>query len=60
MQNNWLIWSIEHEGWWKPGRRGYTQSREEAGRYTFEEASEIVASANILKQDVPNEAILPE
>lgn len=32
--------------WWKPNRRGYTIVREEAGVYSFEEATEICESAN--------------
>lgn len=60
MPKNWLIWSLEHAAWWKPAHKGYTEIRAEAGRYTFEEAAQITASANLLNQDVPNEAILPE
>lgn len=54
----YLIWSIEHNGWWMPAERGYTQSRDKAGVYTFERASEIVKSANIHNKDVPNEAMI--
>ncbi len=54
----WLIWSIEHSGWWKPNSNGYTKKREEAGLYTFEEAKRIVKSANIHLHDVPNEAMI--
>lgn len=42
-----LIWSMEHNAWWMPNERGYTPSREEAGRYSFEEACKIVKAANI-------------
>jgi hypothetical protein len=41
-----LIWSEEHGAWWKPGRIGYTRSIREAGRYSFDEAAEIVDTAN--------------
>ena len=44
----WLIWSLEHTAWWRPGRWGYTTVLAEAGRYTRAEAEEIVARANIV------------
>lgn len=60
----WLIWSIEHNAWWGPNACGYTPSQTEAGRYTYEEALGIVASANMyrlcVKRNVsPNEAMVP-
>jgi len=55
---HWLIWSEEHRGWWKPARRGYTEKRSEAGKYPFEDAVEILRSANIHEHDVPNEAMV--
>lgn len=42
----WLIWSNEHEAWWRPNHRGYTCIIEEAGRYSKAEADSIVANAN--------------
>lgn len=41
-----LIWSFEHDAWWKPGRCGYTTNVAEAGHYAEIEAKEIVDSAN--------------
>jgi hypothetical protein len=38
----YLIWSDEHEAWWRPNCRGYTTKVSEAGGYTFAEAAEIV------------------
>jgi hypothetical protein len=38
----YLIWSDEHEAWWRPDHRGYTTDVNEAGAYTFYEAAEIV------------------
>lgn len=55
---NWLIWSIEHEAWWKPNENGYTPERISAGRYTFEDACRIVKNANIGLRNVPNEAMI--
>jgi len=41
----YLIWSIEHEGWWRPDECGYTAVHTEAGRYTQARADEIVRRA---------------
>ena len=56
----WLIWSIEHNAWWRPDRRGYTPDRTSAGRYTMKEALEIVSSANryVNYDSPPNEAMI--
>ena len=53
----WVIWSFEHEGWWKPNGNGYTQDFTEAGKYTFDQADEIIIHANSHGQR--NEAMLP-
>ncbi len=55
----WLVWSIEHNAWWKEGQNGYSENRYEAGRYTFEEALNIVSKANEFRRElVPNEAMI--
>lgn len=55
----WLIWSIEHNAWWKAGHNGYTEMREEAGRYSFDAAITIVSQANKYRRfTVPNEAMV--
>lgn len=58
---NYLIRSFEHEFtrvcWWGPNRCGYTEKLEEAGRYSGEEAAEIVTAANIVSE---NEKIVRE
>lgn len=41
----YLIWSHEHGRWWGAGRRGYTRSIAEAGRYNRAEALLICAKA---------------
>lgn len=46
MSNEWLIWSNEHNAWWRNNRCGYTSSYEQAGLYTFEEALRICRDAN--------------
>jgi hypothetical protein len=63
MKNNkslyYFIWSLEHGQWWKSHKVGYTENIKEAGLYTFDEALQIVASANIAENNVPNEAMVP-
>lgn len=53
----WLIWSIEHNGWWAPAERGYVHNKDDAGVYSYERACEIVAGANRDMQR-PNEAMV--
>lgn len=53
----WLIWSIEHNGWWAPAERGYVHNKDDAGVYSYEQACEIVAGANRDMQR-PNEAMV--
>jgi hypothetical protein len=47
MTGRFLIWSIEHEAWWGPGRSGYTRDVRAAGDYSRGEAWAIVEDANI-------------
>lgn len=41
----YLIWSFKHGLWWAPNRQGYTPHMVQAGRYTAEEAGEIVTNS---------------
>jgi len=59
METKWLIWSFEHNGWWAPASKGYVEERHNAGRYTFQEAYDIVMNAN-KHADEPYEAMLPD
>jgi len=52
----YLVWSFEHNAWWKTGRRGYTTNIADAGKYSIEEAEKICSQANITGI---NESILP-
>jgi hypothetical protein len=56
--DKWKIWSIEHQGWWRPNHQGYTKEIKEAGRYSTNEAVSIVRSANIGDKNTPNEAMI--
>jgi hypothetical protein len=58
MGKEWLVWSIEHQAWWGPNWAGYVEKRSEAGRYTYSEAKDIVATANMYLKNVPNEAMI--
>jgi len=52
----YAIWSIEHNGWWRLGRHGYTQYLSEAGKYSRAEAEEIIRDANLVNF---NECMIP-
>lgn len=41
----YLIWSNEHQAWWRAGSAGYTVHSEQAGHYGRTEALKISASA---------------
>ena len=43
----YVIWSFEHQAWWAPDRRGYTEMLDQAGRYGEAEAQQIVRDANV-------------
>jgi hypothetical protein len=51
-----LIWSIEHDAWWRPGWMGYTRELAEAGRYTRAEAEAVLTRANYV---TVNECAIP-
>ncbi len=42
----WLVYSREHESWWRPTSAGYTQSIDEADRYTKTEAARHCTSVD--------------
>ena len=53
---NYVIWSIEHDAWWRPAKWGYTTVLAEAGVYSEAEARQIVQRANIRSF---NECMIP-
>ncbi len=59
-RGKWLIWSMEHNAWWKPAGVGYTESRADAGRYSYEDALQIVKLANEYHKEKPYEAMILE
>jgi len=44
-----VIWSLEHQRWWRPGEMGYCDTLAEAGRYPRARAELIVSRANIVE-----------
>lgn len=47
IEKKWLIWSNEHDAWWRPNHAGYTFKVVEAGLYSYAEALKITAQANL-------------
>ena len=43
----YLIWSVEHNAWWRANQWGYSPRLADAGQYSKEEAQKIVKSANV-------------
>jgi hypothetical protein len=41
----YLVWSNEHQGWWRHGSSGYTRGLRNAGRYTRDAALQICREA---------------
>lgn len=45
-ENKYLVWSNEHNAWWRPSSSGYTNHIANAGRYGRDEAMKICKGAN--------------
>ena len=58
----YLVWSNEHDSWWRDAHCGYTSKLEDAGRYTLKEAEEICIGANFWQNErsKPSESIVPD
>ena len=54
-----LIWSNEHQAYWRPNRAGYTERASDAGLYPQNEAIEICEAASHGSKGTPNETMLP-
>lgn len=48
-RDQFVIWSIEHHAWWRPWAMGYCETLAEAGRYSRQEAAQIVERANTVE-----------
>lgn len=59
-----LIWSNEHMRWWGPNECGYVNRIDEAGRYSYDRAIQIVHNAQAGRQNmrdhVPPEIVVRE
>lgn len=53
----WVIWSHEHDAWWRPNEFGYTRELLGAGVYPRGRARQIETEAN--RGQVRNEEALP-
>jgi hypothetical protein len=61
-RRQYVIWSIEHGAWWRPGRSGYTPRVTSAGCYDQTEAEAILARANFVRVNecaIPVECVIP-
>lgn len=56
VDEEFFIWSLEHNAWWGPNWMGYTTELHRAGRYDRQEAERIVREANVRTF---NEAMIP-
>lgn len=57
-EETFLIWSFEHNAFWKPFEQGYTPDIREAGLYGHETTKRILFSANFDKRQAHELAIL--
>jgi hypothetical protein len=46
-EKRYVIWSNEHQAWWRPNSHGYTRWIEDAGRYARDEAVSISNSGDM-------------
>jgi hypothetical protein len=53
---DYVIWSYEHDAWWRPHQWGYTPNLAEAGHYNANHAERIVTHANLI---TVNERAMP-
>ena len=56
----YLIWSFEHNAWWRPNECGYTENIDEAGRYEPEDAKRIVANSILCEEIAILESVAVE
>lgn len=56
---DWLVWSCEHQLWWRANRCGYTAKVDEAGRYTLTDALRCCEGRSPRDDGKPNEIPVP-
>lgn len=61
MEEQYLIWSVEHQAWWARDSMGYVHDVRVAGLYPKAVAEEICRKANrYLSAGVVHEVMIPE
>jgi hypothetical protein len=56
----YVVWSFEHRSWWGPGHCGYTRDLGRAGRYTAQEAGQIVTDSIMGEEVALHEALVAQ
>ncbi len=56
MDSYYVIWSTEHNAWWKENKCGYSKALDEAGLFSFKDANSVCIKANYVKM---NEIMIP-
>lgn len=59
LADGWLVWSCEHEVWWKPNSCGYTARIDEAGRYSLADARARCKMRSPRASSKPDEVAVP-
>lgn len=55
---DWLVWSNEHDAWWRPKAEGYTTQVEHAGRFTKAEAEDHCNTRSFTACGKPSEEMV--
>lgn len=61
IEHPWLVWSYEHDAWWRAGRAGYSTNVLGAGFYTEQDAADCCDKRGWVshKQGMPPEMMCP-
>jgi formylmethanofuran dehydrogenase subunit E len=57
-----LLWSVEHNAWWRANSAGYSVEIWDAGLYSDAESAEILERANLVafnEARIPVDSVLP-
>ena len=65
-KKEWLVWSVQHNAWWKHDGWGYTKKYSEAKRFTYKQACAICRTGGFRRSSalthrdirVPNETMI--
>lgn len=56
---HWLIYSREHNAWWRPKSAGYTTDSQQAGRYRYVDAKKRCTARDPQRDGSPSEVMIP-